>query len=97
MVHLAGDTITYARLAVIVEQALDRPIERELLTVPDLSTDLSHAPDDAMRRYRAVFAGGRGMWWDKDGTSDARRGIAVTDAQGWLRSHLAHRHGRDAA
>lgn len=88
VVYLAGDTITYARLADVVEQALGRPIRREVLTVPDLMDDLSRAPDDIMRRYRAVFAIGRGMWWEKDQTFNARQGIAVTDAASWLRAHL---------
>ena len=61
----------------VVEQALGRPIRREVLTVPDV-----------MRRYRAVFAIGRGMWWDKNATFNARRGIPVTDAASWLQAHL---------
>ena len=88
VVHLAGDTITYARLADVVEQALGRPVRREVLTVPDLMADLAQSPDDVMLRYRAVFAIGRGMWWDKDATFSARRGIPVTDAASWLQAHL---------
>ena len=88
VVHLAGDTVTYARLADVVEQSLGRLIRREVLTVPDLMADLAQSPDDVMRRYRAVFAIGRGMWWDKNATFNARRGIPVTDAASWLQAHL---------
>ncbi len=97
VVHLAGDTITYGRLANVVEHALGHPIERKVLSVPDLMADLSQAPDDTMRRYRAVFAIGRGMWWNKDQTFNARRGIAVTDAESWLHAHLAGKQGEGAA
>ena len=71
-----------------MEQALGRPIRREVLTVADLIADLAQSPDDVMRRYRAVFAIGRGMWWDKNATFNARRGIPVTDAASWLQAHL---------
>ena len=89
VVHLAGDTISYQDLADLVERELGRPIVRELLSIDDLNAELIEVPDDTMRRYRAVFAIGRGMWWDKDKTFNARREIDVTDAAGWLRSHLA--------
>lgn len=97
VVHLAGDTITYGRLADLVEQALGRPIRREVLTVPDLMAALAAAPDDTMRRYRAVFALGRGMWWDKERTFNAERGIAVTDAKAWLHDRLAKKRAESGA
>ena len=96
VVHLAGDTLTYGQLADIVERVLGRPVTREVLPIPDLMADLARDPDDVMRRYRAVFALGRGMWWDKDKTFNARRGITVMDAEGWLRTHLAARMRKDA-
>jgi len=89
VVHLAGDTITYGRLADVVEQALGRPVRREVLSISKLMAALAQAPDDTMRRYRAVFALGRGTWWDKEQTFNARREIATTDAATWLRNQLA--------
>lgn len=89
VVHLAGDTISYGDLADLVERELGRPIERVELTTDALAADLAGDPDDTMRRYRAVFAIGRGMWWDKDQTFNARRNLAVTDARTWLHRHLA--------
>ncbi len=97
VVYLAGDTITYARLAKIVEHLLGRSIDREVLTVPDLMADLADSPGDTMRRYRAVFAIGRGMWWNKAQTFNARENIAVTDAESWLRAHLADKRQESVA
>ncbi|MGV2897065.1 hypothetical protein ACNPPY_14850 [Achromobacter sp. AGC78] len=41
-----------------------------------------------MRKYRAVFAEGRGVAWDKAHTFNAQRGIAVCGLDQWLRNHL---------
>ena len=89
IVHLAGDTITYGQIADIVERALGRPIERTAWTAPMLEQALKEAPGDGMRKYRAVFAAGPGMAWDKTATFNHRRGFAVTSAQQWLDENLA--------
>jgi hypothetical protein len=94
VVHLAGDTLTYGALADIVERALRRPIERSVWDVPTLRSELAHDPEDAFKRYRAVFAQGPGMAWDKAATFNGRRGIALTDVEGWLRTHLAPSAGK---
>lgn len=88
VVYLAGDTVTYGELADIVEKALGRSIERKVWDLPKLQADLADMPDDALRRYRAVFAGGRGMSWNKASTFNALRSIPVTDTATWLEAHL---------
>lgn len=80
-----------------MENALGKPIDRQVLSIEDLSAELSQSPDDIMLRYRAVFAIGRGMWWNKDKTFNVRRGFAVTDAKSWLHAHLADKRGKNAA
>ncbi len=92
VVHVAGDTITYERLADVVGRVLDRPIEREVWTIPELMKALDREPDDTLRRYRAVFATGRGIAWDKADTFNGRRGLPTIDAEGWLRGHLKDRN-----
>ncbi len=88
VVYLAGDTVTYERLADMVGRVLGRPVAREVWTLSELMDALGREPDDTLRRYRAVFATGRGMAWDKAQTFNARRGLRTTDAEGWLRAHL---------
>lgn len=88
VIYLAGDTLTYGELAEIVEHILGRPIQRKVWDLPRLIADLADAPDDSLRRYRAVFAGGRGMAWDKAKTFNALRGMPVTDTATWLTAHL---------
>ena len=89
VIHLAGDTITYGQLADIVDRELGRRVERVVWDVPTLRAELAREPDDTMKKYRAVFAAGPGMAWDKTGTFNHRRGIEVTSAADWVRKNLA--------
>jgi len=42
-----------------------------------------------MRKYRAAFARGRGVAWDKMGTFNQRNAIRVTDLPAWIGANLA--------
>lgn len=98
IVYTAGDTITYAKLADTVDMVLNRRMDRSVWTVPFLEAELARDPGDSMKKYRAVFAAGRGVAWAVDTTFNARRGIPVTDVAGWLReSGLAARGPRRVA
>ena len=87
VVYVAGDTLSYGRLAEIVEEVTGRPFRRELLTPARLAADLAGQPGDGMARYRIAFARGDGMWWDKENTYNAQRGIATVDVRTWLHAH----------
>jgi hypothetical protein len=88
VVFVAGDTITYGRLADVVERLTGKNIQREEWTLEKLRADLAARPEDVMTRYRAAFAQGDGMWWSREDTYNARKGIKTTDVEGWLRAHL---------
>ncbi|XSG81424.1 MAG: aromatic alcohol reductase [Methyloligella sp. ZOD6] len=85
IVFVAGDTVSYRELADIVEDALDRPVERLLWSVPELEKDAGAEPNNPMPSYRLAFARPEGVAWPKEHTFNARRNIAVTDISGWLR------------
>lgn len=88
-VFVAGDTVTYGEVADLLDHTRGIKVERHAWTVPELKRQLAADPDNAMRKYRAVFAEGRGVAWDKTQTFNARRGIAVSGVAQWLREHLA--------
>lgn len=88
VVHIAGDTVTYGQIADIVDRKLGRKVERVLWDVPKLQAELARDPDDAMRKYRAVFAKGPGMAWDMAMTFNHHRSIAVTSVEDWVRENL---------
>lgn len=88
IVYTAGDTLTYGELADLVDSVLDRKVRRVERSVPELRDELAEDPDDAIKKYRVVFAEGRGVAWDSDKTLNARRGIEVVDAERWATENL---------
>ncbi|WP_349427819.1 aromatic alcohol reductase [Microbacterium sp. LWS13-1.2] len=88
IVYLAGDTITYGELADTLEAVLERPFERVEWTVPLLLDELADDPDNMTKKYRAVFAQGRGVAWDKADTFNARRAVPVTTLRNWIEENL---------
>ena len=89
VVYTAGDTITYARLADIMDQVLNRRVRRVEWSVPLLKAELAQDPDNAMKKYRVVFAEGKGVAWEMKKTFNAQRGIKVIDEEGWARKNFA--------
>ena len=88
IVFLAGDTVTYGEVADKLEAALGRPFSRSEWTIPFLMEELARDPQNMMRKYRAVFAQGRGVAWDKSGTFNHRNAIPVTDLTAWIENRL---------
>ena len=60
IVFTAGDTVSMQQIADIVDSVLARNVNRNLKTVAELNEELASDPTNAMRKYRAVFAGGVG-------------------------------------
>lgn len=88
VLHIAGDTVTYREVADTLERALGVRVERNEWTVPELKRLLAEAPDDSLRKYRVVFAQGRGVAWDKARTFNAQKGIRLRGIEGWVRDNL---------
>jgi hypothetical protein len=91
VVYTAGDTLTYDDLAALLERVTQKPFRRHAWTVQQLQADLALAPDDQMRKYRAVFAQGRGVAWHTAQTFNHRQGINVTSAEQWALANLKSR------
>jgi hypothetical protein len=89
VVYIAGDTLTYEQLADIVERVTGKPVDRDVWSIRHLLDDLGRHPTDHMRKYRAVFAQGRGVAWPKAQTFNAVRGISTITAEEWARANLA--------
>lgn len=89
IVYLAGDTVTYGEVADKLQSALGRPFSRSEWSVQYLLDELARDPHNMMRKYRAAFAQGRGVAWDKSGTFNQRHAIPVTDVASWIDANLA--------
>ncbi|HEX8586649.1 aromatic alcohol reductase [Pseudomonas sp.] len=88
VVYTAGDTLTYGELADLLERVTGRPFERRASTVQQLLAQLEENPDDNLRKYRAVFAMGRGVAWDVAQTFNGQHGLGVNPAEAWARLNL---------
>ncbi len=52
--------------------------------------ELRQDPDNPMRKYRLVFAEGKGVSWPMEKTFNVARGIRVVGAEEWSQKHLTH-------
>lgn len=89
VVFVAGDTVSMRRLEDVVDGLLGgREVERKVKTLEQLERELLDEPDDVMGKYRAVFAAGVGVSWDKDATFNAKRGIKMMLVEDWARANV---------
>lgn len=93
VVYAAGDTVTYARIAELVEQRFgggggggkeEGGFSRELWTADTLRRRLEENPDDGMAKYLSVWVAGRGVAWDPEATINRRRGLRMTGLEEYL-------------
>src|SRR5690606_11719391 len=95
IVFLAGDTVSYGDVADRLEVALGRSFSRSEWTVPFLMVELARDPRNMIRKYRAAFAMGRGVTWNKDDTFSQQNGIPVTDIASSLIRSQTRSQARD--
>jgi hypothetical protein len=88
IVFTAGDSITYAQLADIVDSVLGRKVQRAEWSVPRLKAELADDPANPIRKYRVVFAEGRGVSWEVGKTFNAQRRIEVVNVERWVQENL---------
>ena len=94
IVYLAGDTVTYGEVADKLEASLGRPFSRSEWSEEYLLGELALDPHNMMSKYRAAFAQGRGVAWDKSGTFNSQRGLKVTDVVSWMNANLISRRSK---
>ena len=73
VVYVAGETASYDKIAGIVETVKKTKIRRELATVEQLDQELKADPDNGMKKYRAVFAKGKGVAWPMEKSFNVRK------------------------
>ncbi|KAL7626004.1 hypothetical protein AAE478_002773 [Parahypoxylon ruwenzoriense] len=85
VVYVAGDTLSYARLADLVQERFGGEWRRELWDEEVLRGRLEQNPADGMAKYASVWAKGEGVAWDKRDTLNERRGIEMMSVERYLR------------
>lgn len=93
VIYVAGDTVTYRQLADTVDTLFGLNVRRTEWSVPELKRQLAEEPHDPLRKYRVVFAEGRGVAWDKNRTFNAQRSIPVRGLEEWMRKNMLGSEG----
>lgn len=88
VVYGASDTISMKRLADLIDEVLQRRLDRKVKTVAQLKEELDASPDDVMKKYQIIFGEGVGVSWDKTTTFNAEHGIETEDVETWAKMNL---------
>ncbi|RYP08429.1 hypothetical protein DL765_008784 [Monosporascus sp. GIB2] len=84
VVYAGGDTLTYGRVAELVEKRFGGPWKREEWPLDLLKKKAQENPDDAMVKYQIVFGAGKGVAWDLAGTINRQRGMQMQTVEDYL-------------
>ncbi|KAI0156665.1 NAD(P)-binding protein [Hypoxylon sp. FL1284] len=84
VVYVAGDTLSYARLAELVRRRFGGEWTTELWDEEYLGERLRERPGDGGLKYAGVWAAGVGVAWDVEDTLNARRGMQMLDFESFL-------------
>lgn len=87
VVHIAGDTLSYADLARVTSSVSGQVVDRELWSVEKLKSDLIHDPNNGMKKYRVVIAEGKGVAWNPAQTFNVERGLLLQTFETWMMRH----------
>jgi hypothetical protein len=87
-VYAAGDTISYAQLAHVVETIAGSTVVREEWSMPHLKAELEKDPENLIKKYRLIFARD-GVWWDKELSVNHKLQIPCIDIETYARKLFA--------
>lgn len=91
IIYTAGATVSYRDIAdavAKVQQERGVTVRREIATVDRLRNELDSDPENGLKKYRVVFAEGKGVAWDEAETFNGRWGMKMCGVQDWLSKHL---------
>ncbi len=88
VVYTAGDTITYGQLTDTLDLVLKRKMRRVAWNVAMLKDQLAQDPGNAIRKYRLVFAEGKGVAWAVSETFNAEHGMQLVGVERWVQENL---------
>jgi len=84
VIFTAGETISYGALANLVEEVLGKEIVREEWSEEMTMESLKGDHENIVKKYRAVFAAGKGVAWEMEKTFNFQKGIEVEDVKSWM-------------
>jgi len=87
-VFVAGETLSYTKLADIVKGVAGKTAKSELWRIDSLRKELEQDAQNAMRKYRVVFAEGKGVAWDRKLTFNGQNGYQTIGVEQWARQNF---------
>ena len=88
VIYNAGETVSYGRLAEILERVWGRRVGREDWSVGMLKEELARTLGDGLKKYRVVFAEGKDVAWSEEETFNKKRGLRSQGVEGWVRVNI---------
>lgn len=88
VVKVAGDCVEYGRVADVVGRVTGKEVRREVWRREDLRDEVQRDPGNVLKRYRAVFAEGRGVAWPVDSTFNHKKGLNLMGVEDWARQNF---------
>ena len=86
VVHVAGDTVTFEGLANILHEITTAgSIERQVWSTEFLQNNIHEEPENAIHKYRMIWAENRGVAWDVAQSFNGQKGIAMTTIRDWAK------------
>ncbi|KAK6503589.1 hypothetical protein TWF481_008602 [Arthrobotrys musiformis] len=85
--YIAGETVTYKRIADALEDKLGCKLERRVLETKTLREILEKDPENKLAKYQLVFGEGNGCSWDIAGTYNEQKGIKMLSFPEWMDTH----------
>ena len=85
VIFTGGDSVSYEQLAKIIDEHKGLASRRHLAQISQLERELEADPENGLKKYRVVFAQGRGVAWDGEQTFNKQRGMSMTSIQDWLK------------
>lgn len=88
VVYTAGETVSYGRLTETLERVWGRELRREEWSAGMLSEELAKDPGNGLKKYRVVFAEGRGVAWSEEKTFNRGRNLRLRGVEDWVRENM---------
>ncbi|KAF3201671.1 hypothetical protein TWF679_011289 [Orbilia oligospora] len=85
--YIVGETVTYKKIADVIEEKFGRKLERKVLETRRLREELERDPENKLLKYQLVFGEGDGCFWEVEGTYNQRKGIKMLSFSEWIDTH----------
>jgi len=89
VLFVAGDTVTYEKLAQVVGEVTGKTVRMgEEVSLEQAGEELRKDPGNVVKKYRAVWVNGNGVSWPLEETYNARNDIPMEDVKTWASNSL---------